>query len=157
MASITERVRGLIPRIRERRSRSAGGRAERAQRHAEANARRVDGKRKGTMGGGQGKSKGGGGRQHPESPWGQLAKGFKTRRKYKGSNAFIVQRCNDKKKLLAERIIERFAPFRERRAGLTREYVDRVLDAGAERAQDVAGRTMVEVRQAVGLPPYRDR
>lgn len=50
------------------------------------------------MGGGQGKSKGGGGRQHPESPWGQLAKGFKTRRKYKGSNAFIVQRCNDKKK-----------------------------------------------------------
>ena len=65
--------------------------------------------------------------------------------------------CNDKKKLLAERIIERFAPFRERRAGLTREYVDRVLDAGAERAQDVAGRTMVEVRHAVGLPPYRDR
>ena len=65
--------------------------------------------------------------------------------------------CNDKKKLLAQRIIERFAPFRERRAGLTREYVDRVLDAGAERAQDVAGRTMVEVRQAVGLPPYRDR
>ena len=65
--------------------------------------------------------------------------------------------CNDKKKLLAERIIERFAPFRERRAGLTREYVDRVLDAGAERAQEVAGRTMVEVRQAVGLPPYRDR
>jgi len=65
--------------------------------------------------------------------------------------------CNDKKKLLAERIIERFAPFRERRAGLTRDYVDRVLDAGAERAQDVAGRTMVEVRQAVGLPPYRDR
>ena len=65
--------------------------------------------------------------------------------------------CNDKKKLLAERIIERFAPFRERRAGLTREYVDRVLDAGAERAQDVARRTMVEVRQAVGLPPYRDR
>jgi len=33
------------------------------------------------MGGGQGKSKGGGGRQHPESPWGQLSKGFKTRRK----------------------------------------------------------------------------
>ena len=41
--------------------------------------------------------------------------------------------CNDKKKLLAERIIERFAPFRERRAGLTREYVDRVLDAGISR------------------------
>jgi tryptophanyl-tRNA synthetase len=65
--------------------------------------------------------------------------------------------CNDKKKLLAERIIERFAPFRERRVGLTREYVDRVLLAGAERAQEVAGRTMVEVRQAVGLPPYLGR
>jgi len=43
------------------------------------------------MGGGQGKSKGGGGRHHPVSPWGQLAKGFKTRRKHKPSNRFIVQ------------------------------------------------------------------
>ena len=49
------------------------------------------------MGGGQGKSKGGGGRHHPMSPWGQLAKGFKTRRKHKGSNNFIVQRRNAKK------------------------------------------------------------
>jgi len=65
--------------------------------------------------------------------------------------------CNDKKKLLADRIIERFAPFRERRAGLTREYIDRVLESGAERAHDVARATMVEVRQAVGLPPYLDR
>jgi large subunit ribosomal protein L2 len=44
------------------------------------------------MGGGQGKSKGGGGRHHPVSPWGQLAKGFKTRRKHKPSNGFIVER-----------------------------------------------------------------
>lgn len=50
------------------------------------------------MGGGQGKSKGGGGRHHPMSPWGQLAKGFKTRRKYKTSNAFIVERRKSKKK-----------------------------------------------------------
>lgn len=49
------------------------------------------------MGGGEGKSKGGGGRHHPMSPWGQLAKGFKTRRKHKGSNKFIVQRRNAKK------------------------------------------------------------
>lgn len=47
-------------------------------------------------GGGNGKSKGGGGRQHPVSPWGQLAKGFKTRRKHKASNSFIVKRCNAK-------------------------------------------------------------
>jgi large subunit ribosomal protein L2 len=50
------------------------------------------------MGGGQGKSKGGGGRHHPMSPWGQLAKGFKTRRKKKASSRFIVQRRNAKAK-----------------------------------------------------------
>lgn len=50
------------------------------------------------MGGGQGKSKGGGGRHHPMSPWGQLAKGFKTRRKHKPSDKFIVQRRKGKAK-----------------------------------------------------------
>lgn len=50
------------------------------------------------MGGGQGKSKGGGGRHHPMSPWGQLAKGFKTRRKSKASDRFIVQRRKAKAK-----------------------------------------------------------
>ena len=50
------------------------------------------------MGGGQGKSKGGGGRHHPMSPWGQLAKGFKTRRKHKTSERFIVQRRKGKAK-----------------------------------------------------------
>lgn len=47
-------------------------------------------------GGGNGKSKGGGGRQHPCSPWGQLAKGFKTRKKHKSSDRFIVQRRKGK-------------------------------------------------------------
>jgi large subunit ribosomal protein L2 len=50
------------------------------------------------MGGGQGKSKGGGGRHHPVSPWGQLAKGFKTRRKHKPSDTFIIERRKSKKK-----------------------------------------------------------
>ena len=49
-------------------------------------------------GGDNGKSKGGGGRQHPVSPWGQLAKGFKTRRKHKSSDTFIVQRRKSKSK-----------------------------------------------------------
>lgn len=49
-------------------------------------------------GGGNGKSKGGGGRQHPVSPWGQLAKGFKTRAKHKASSSFIVQRRKSRKK-----------------------------------------------------------
>jgi large subunit ribosomal protein L2 len=50
------------------------------------------------MGGGQGKSKGGGGRHHPMSPWGQLAKGFKTRAKHKPSDTFIIQRRKAKSK-----------------------------------------------------------
>jgi large subunit ribosomal protein L2 len=41
------------------------------------------------MGGGEGRSSGGG---HPTSPWGQLAKGKRTRSKRKPSNKFIVQR-----------------------------------------------------------------
>ena len=49
------------------------------------------------MGGGQGKSKGGGGRHHPVSPWGQLAKGFKTRSKHKASDRFIIERRKKKK------------------------------------------------------------
>jgi large subunit ribosomal protein L2 len=48
-------------------------------------------------GGGQGKSKGGGGRQQLKSPWGQYAKGLKTRAKYKASDKFIVERRKKKK------------------------------------------------------------
>ena len=45
-------------------------------------------------GGGQGKSKGGGGRQQIVSPWGQLAKGFPTRRRTRISDSFILVRHN---------------------------------------------------------------
>ena len=45
-------------------------------------------------GGGQGKSKSGGGWQQLMSPWGKVAKGGKTRTKYKYSNRFIVVRRN---------------------------------------------------------------
>ena len=40
------------------------------------------------MGGGEGKSKGG---NHPQSAWGQLSKGFKTRKRDKASNRYIVK------------------------------------------------------------------
>jgi len=43
-------------------------------------------------GGGEGKS--GQGNPHPVSPWGQLAKGFKTRKKRKQSDRYIVKRRN---------------------------------------------------------------
>jgi large subunit ribosomal protein L2 len=48
-------------------------------------------------GGGQGKSKGGGGRQQLVSPWGQLAKGFPTRRRSKISNRLIILHHNGRK------------------------------------------------------------
>ena len=41
------------------------------------------------MGGGEGRTSGGG---QPVSPWGQLAKGFKTRKHKKASDRFIIQR-----------------------------------------------------------------
>ena len=53
----------------------------------------------------------------------------------------------------AERMIEKFEPFREVRAQLTREDVDRVLREGSERARVVARQTISEVRHAIGLPP----
>ena len=45
------------------------------------------------MGGGEGKASGG----HPRSPWGQSAKGKKTRNRKKLSNKFIVRKRNAKK------------------------------------------------------------
>ncbi|MDD4539148.1 MAG: 50S ribosomal protein L2 [Lentisphaeria bacterium] len=41
------------------------------------------------MGGGEGRTSGGG---HPQSPWGQLAKGYRTRNKKKTSSRFIIER-----------------------------------------------------------------
>jgi large subunit ribosomal protein L2 len=46
------------------------------------------------MGGGEGRTAGGG---HPVSPWGQLAKGFPTRRRSKTTNNMILVRRNGKK------------------------------------------------------------
>jgi large subunit ribosomal protein L2 len=40
------------------------------------------------LGGGQGKTSGG---RHPVSPWGQPTKGFKTRKRNKSSNQYIVK------------------------------------------------------------------
>jgi tryptophanyl-tRNA synthetase len=60
--------------------------------------------------------------------------------------------CHEKKQILGERIIERFQPFRERRAELSPAVIDRVLARGGERAHEIARETMTEVRHAVGLP-----
>jgi tryptophanyl-tRNA synthetase len=63
--------------------------------------------------------------------------------------------CREKKEILAQRMIEVFSPFREVRAELTPEAVASILDEGSEKARDLARTTMVEVRQAVGLPAPR--
>jgi len=46
------------------------------------------------MGGGEGRTSGGG---HPSSPWGQLSKGFPTRKKSKPSNSMIITRRNGRR------------------------------------------------------------
>jgi tryptophanyl-tRNA synthetase len=63
--------------------------------------------------------------------------------------------CVDCKANLADRIIEHFRPYRERRAELEREpgVVQRVLAEGAEQALPVAQKTVAAVRAAMHLGP----
>jgi tryptophanyl-tRNA synthetase len=65
--------------------------------------------------------------------------------------------CNEKKKILADRLIEVFRPFREVRAELTADLVNAILEEGSEKARDVARGVLRETRQAVGLPAYLSR
>ncbi len=61
--------------------------------------------------------------------------------------------CVDTKRLLAERILARYAEARERYAELMAApaVVDRVLEEGAERARPIARATIDEVREKMGL------
>jgi tryptophanyl-tRNA synthetase len=61
--------------------------------------------------------------------------------------------CVDVKNLLADRVIEYFAPIRERRQEIDRRegYVEEVLTRGSERAQAVAREKLAAVKEAVGL------
>jgi tryptophanyl-tRNA synthetase len=61
--------------------------------------------------------------------------------------------CVETKGLLAERIIERFRPMRERRQELAADpaHVEQVLAAGAARVRPILERTMDEVRAATGI------
>jgi tryptophanyl-tRNA synthetase len=61
--------------------------------------------------------------------------------------------CVEDKQALAKSINEALAPFRERRAELSKnpDYVFDVLREGGKRARVIAQQTMAEVRQAVGL------
>ncbi len=61
--------------------------------------------------------------------------------------------CVDTKKLLAARIIEHYAPARERYAELMAHpaEIDGILEAGADRLKPLAQATMDEVRTKMGL------
>jgi len=61
--------------------------------------------------------------------------------------------CVDCKRMLADNITEAFAPYRERAAyyNANPQEVRRILDEGAEKARVIAGETMDEVRQRMGL------
>jgi tryptophanyl-tRNA synthetase len=61
--------------------------------------------------------------------------------------------CVETKGLLAERIIERFRPMRERREQLAADptHVERVLAASAEKVRPILEQTMQEVRAATGI------
>jgi tryptophanyl-tRNA synthetase len=61
--------------------------------------------------------------------------------------------CVDTKQLLAERIIEHYAPARERYRDLMAHPADvaAILEAGAERLRPRAAEMMAEVRQKMGL------
>jgi len=61
--------------------------------------------------------------------------------------------CVDCKTLLAQKINSALKPFRERRAALAAkpQYVKDVLADGAQRAQVIAGETLSEVKQKMGL------
>jgi tryptophanyl-tRNA synthetase len=63
--------------------------------------------------------------------------------------------CVETKGLLAERIIERFRPMRERRQQLAADpgHVEAVLAAGAARVRPIVESTIAEVRAATGIGP----
>ena len=62
--------------------------------------------------------------------------------------------CVDCKKRFAQNLNAHLAPFREKRSGLSEnpDQVWNILVDGAARAKRIAAQTMIEVREAVGLP-----
>jgi tryptophanyl-tRNA synthetase len=61
--------------------------------------------------------------------------------------------CVDMKRILAERITERYAEARDRYANLMAhpDRIDEILAVGAERIRPIAEATMIEVREKMGL------
>lgn len=68
---------------------------------------------------------------------------------------FAGRGYGDLKKAVAEVVVETLTPYQQRMAELLGDpaELDRILAAGADRAREVATRTMTRVREAVGLLP----
>jgi tryptophanyl-tRNA synthetase len=60
-------------------------------------------------------------------------------------------RYKELKEELARAIYDEIRPLQERRAGFTDEYVDQVIQTGAQRARKIAGETVNEVKKKMGL------
>jgi len=64
-------------------------------------------------------------------------------------------RYGDLKKRAAELVSDHLADFRERRADIKTEEIEKVLTAGAERSRSISAETMKQVRDAAGLGQRR--
>jgi tryptophanyl-tRNA synthetase len=60
-------------------------------------------------------------------------------------------RYAEMKEELAQAIFEEIRPIQERRAKITDEYVQKVIEDGARRAREIAQKTLVEVKKKMGL------
>ena len=70
---------------------------------------------------------------------------------------FAGSRYGDFKVATAEAVVEYLRPVRERYAELRADEpaLERALAEGAGKARAIAGRTLADVRQAMGLGPVR--
>jgi tryptophanyl-tRNA synthetase len=70
-----------------------------------------------------------------------------------GHQAATATGCADLKRLLAERLIARYAPARERYQELLAQphEIDAILHAGADHIKPLVTETMREVKEKVGL------
>jgi tryptophanyl-tRNA synthetase len=70
---------------------------------------------------------------------------------FRNAHAAGKIRYGDLKAAVQENLMRVLDPIRERRAGLSDDDVRGILEQGAARARAIAGRTMTEVREMVGV------
>lgn len=83
----------------------------------------------------------------------ELFQGIEQRKKYEMDYLSTGIRYGDLKKGLAEAIYEELKPIQEKRAELEAnpEYVEQVIRDGAKRAQEIASKNLVEIKEKMGL------